>query len=265
MTLPDLTHLADGTGRGGKPSLVWDEYRHIIETSIADQPRSQQVRIGPSELGTDCNRCLAHKLAGVPEKREVAWLPWVGTAVHTQLQDVFLAFNAAAGAVRFLTETTVSVGDVNGVEITGSSDLYDLVTAEVTDWKCVGKTTLTQVKRHGPSETYRRQGHLYGRGFNRRGLPVDRIRICYLPRNEPTLANAFIWDEPYDEQVALATLARADAMAKAVDALGVAAIVTTLPPTAGCHGCARYPLPDGKMPPSPGHEHVGAKLHGLVA
>lgn len=265
-SLPDLSHLADGTGIGGDPELSWAEYRHIIETAIADQPRTQQRRIGPSELGIDCIRCLAHKLAGVPEKREVAWLPWVGTAVHTQLQDVFTEFNKAyPDQPRFLTETRVSVGEVDGQDITGNADLYDTVTAEVSDWKVVGKTTLTEVKRHGPSAVYRTQGHLYGRGFIRRGLPVARVRIVYLPRNEPTLSNAHVWHEPYDEQIALTALARADALAKAIKAVGVEAIVADLPPTNGCYSCARYPLPDGSTPAKPGHEHIGQALHGLVA
>lgn len=264
MTLPDLAHLADATGIGGDPALSWAEYQHIIETAIADQPRSQQVRIGPSELGIDCVRCLAHKLAGVPEKREVAWLPWVGTAVHTQLQDVFTEFNAAyPDRPRFLTETTVSVGEVDGVEITGHADLYDTITAEVSDWKIVGKNTLTDVRRHGPSAAYRKQGHLYARGFTRRGLPVQRVRIIYLPRNEPTLSNAHVWHEDYDEQIALGALARADAIAKAIRTVGVEQVVAGLPPTNGCYSCARYPLPDGTTPALPGHD-PGKQLVGLI-
>ena len=121
--LPALGHLAGDYTPGLDPQLTWEEYRHTIETAIGGQARSQQTRIGPSELGMDCLHCLACKLAGIPEKRDAAWLPWVGTAVHAQLEDVFHAFNAAAGTVRFLIETTVSVGEVAGVDITGHADL----------------------------------------------------------------------------------------------------------------------------------------------
>lgn len=266
--LADLSHLAALPHQvGGDPALLWAEYRHIVETAIANQPRSQQVRIGPSELGTDCLRCLGHKLVGIPEARDVAWLPWVGTAVHAQLEETFAAFNAQCppGETRFLIETTVSVGVVDGVDITGHADLYDRVTRTQSDWKIVGKSTLTAAKANGPSTTYRVQAHLYARGFARRGLPVDRVQIIYLPRNEPTLANAVVWGEPYDEQIALQALQRADALAKAIRAAGADRVLPGLPAAAGCYSCARYPLPDGSFPAKPGHEHAGRSLQELIA
>lgn len=260
--LPDLSHLG-GLVSDVDPATTWTSYRQIIESAIADMPRTQQVRIGPSELGTDCNLCLARKLAGIQEARDVAWLPWVGTAVHAQLDDVFTRHNATLPALRFLTELTVSVGEVDGQEITGHLDNYDLATAEITDWKIVGKTTLTKVKAKGPTPAYRTQGHLYGRGVVRRGLPVRRVRIAYLPRNEPTLDNAVIWSEPYDEQVALKALARADALAKALRVAGVEAVLAGLTGAAGCYSCARYPDADGKYPAKPGHNPDG-DLRGLI-
>lgn len=266
--LADLAHLAGPTsGRGGNPATTWAEYRHLIDDAIANNPRSQQVRIGPSELGTDCLRCLGHKLAGIPEQRDAAWLPWIGTAVHAALEEVFAAYNAQCppGEARFLLETTVSVGEVDGVEITGHADLYDRVTRTQSDWKIVGKSTLTAAKASGPTATYRVQAHLYARGFHRRGLPVDRVQIIYLPRNEPTLANAVIWGEPYDENVALAALQRADALAKAIRLAGPDAVLPGLQATPGCHSCARYPLPDGTYPPRPGHEHQPRTLTSLLA
>lgn len=265
MTLADLSALAGPQcGRGGNPDVTWAEYRAVIETAIDGTPRSQQTRIGPSELGTPCNRCLAHKLAGIPETRDTAWLPAVGTAVHGWLQDVFIGANAGQ-PIRYLTELTVSVGDVDGVDITGHVDMYDIATAELTDWKCVGATTLRAAKS-GPSPVYRTQAHLYGRGLIRRGLPVERVRIAYLPRNSVNgLADAVVWSEPYDEQVALAALARADALAKAIRLAGAPAVLANFPPTPGCHSCARYPLPDGTTPPRPGHEHQPRDLTSLLA
>lgn len=265
--LADLAHLAGPTsGRGGNPATTWAEYRHLIDDAIANNPRSLQTRIGPSELGTDCLRCLGHKLAGIPEQRDVAWLPWIGSAVHAAIEEVFLAANARLPDVRFLVEATVSVGEVDGVDITGHADLYDLDDATVTDFKCVGVTTLRDAKANGPTATYRKQAHLYGRGFTRRGLPVERVRIVYLPRNSVNgLADAVVWDEPYDEQVALDTLARADALAKAIRLAGAEKVLPGLQAAPGCHSCARYPLPDGTYPPRPGHEHQPRTLTSLLA
>lgn len=260
--LSSLAHLAGGPeGRGGAPAATWAEYQHIIETTIKGQPRSQQKRIGPSELGTACLRCLARKLAGVPEASEAAWLPWIGTAVHAQLEETFVAFNGScpAGEVRFLVETQVSVGEVDGVDVTGHADLYDCATAEITDWKIVGASTLRSAKV-GPSATYRAQQHLYGRGFVRRGLPVDRVRIAYLPRNNPRLDAAVIWSEPYDETVATECLARANALAVALRTSGADALIPTLPVAEGCFSCPRY---DSSIP-RPGHP-AKSSLHSLVA
>lgn len=248
--LPSLAHLATDTAPGGDPAAVWAEYRHIIDRAISGQERSQQTRIGPSELGTDCLRCLARKLAGIPEPRDDApWLPYVGTSVHAQLEEVFAAFNHAADTIRFLVETTVSVGEVDGVDITGHADLFDLATGDVTDWKIVGATTLRTAKANGPTPTYRTQAHLYGRGFTRRGLHVERVRIAYLPRNAVSLDQAVIWAEPYDESVALAALTRADGIAKALRAAGPDAVIGQLPTAPGCYSCPRF---DPTMP-VPGH------------
>lgn len=265
--LRDLSHLAGpASGRGGNPDVTWAEYRHVVEQAITDHPRSQQTRIGPSELGIDCLRCLGHKLAGVPEEREAAWLPTIGTAVHAWLAETFAQANAGMPQARFLVETTVSVGEVDGVDITGNADLYDLATGDVTDWKVVGATTLRDVKANGPSAQYRTQAHLYGRGFTRRGLPVENVRVAYLPRNSVTgLADAVIWSEPYDEQVALDALQRADALARAIRLAGADAVLPGLAASPGCYSCSRYPLPDGTFPPRPGHEHQPRTLTGLLA
>lgn len=248
---------------GGDPEATWAEYRWVIEEAIANDPRTLQTRIGPSELGDPCDRCLVHKLAEVPEVRDAAWLPWIGKAVHASLQEVFEAFNATRGVRRFLTETPVTVGQVGGVPITGSVDLYDVCTAEVTDWKITGVTTMRSAKASGPSQTYRVQQHLYGAGLLAAGFPVVRVRIAYLPRNSPTLAAAFIWDEPFDPQVAATALARANALHAAITAVGVEVVLAQLAPTDGCYGCSRYPLPDGSRPPAPGHR-PGNDLRGLI-
>jgi hypothetical protein len=263
--LASLAHFAaQPTAPGGDPTTTWAEYRHLIEHAITQDPRTLQTRIGPSELGTDCDWCLGHKLIGVTEARDVAWLPTVGKAVHGWLEETFAAANAGLPQVRYLVETRVSVGDVDGLDITGSADLIDLVLLELTDWKVVGKTTLTKAKAKGPSPSYRVQQHLYARGARRRGIPIERVRVAYLPRNEPTLANAVVWSEPYDEQIALDALARADSLAKALRLAGPDVVLPQLKRAAGCQSCPRYPAPDGSAPAAPGHRPAGSDLAGLI-
>lgn len=211
--------------------------QHVVEQAILDQPRSQQTLIGPSEIGIDCDRCLGHKLAGTPKAREVAWLPYIGTAMHAQLERVFLD---AGKDGRWASESRVWVGDIDGQEIHGSCDLYDAHTGTVVDFKVVGATTL-RLARHGPSAQYQVQAHLYGRGWQHNGVDINTVAIWYMPRNATRLSEGVWWDEPYNEQVALDALARADALAKAIRILGAEQILPTLAVKSSCFDCKRYP------------------------
>ena len=249
--LADLSHLAMPPV-DVPTDAAWRELRAVVEHGIANDPRSLQTRIGPSEIGDPCDRCLISKLAGLPEQRDTAWLPFVGTAVHAALEDLFAAQNAGLPRARWLIETTVDVGAIDGQAITGHADLYDVWTATVWDWKIVGANTLRDAKANGPSATYQAQRHLYGRGFTRRGLPVRRVGIAYLPRNAVTLSDTHVDVEAYDESIALKALARADMFAAAIRTLGADAVLASVPGHLGGHGCARRTNADGTTPTRPG-------------
>jgi len=273
MSLPDLSHLAD-PDHGGDPETFWAEYEWIIRDAIVNHPRSQQVEIGPSEVGLDCTHCLALKIAGVEEVRDPddSWLATVGTAFHSWLQATFNAYDDQfkPAARRFLTEMRVEVGEVDGRMISGSCDLYDRHEASVTDWKLVGITTLKAVrklKEQGDTKAvYRRQGHLYGKGAIARGLPVERIRVAYLPRNGRFgLREAVVFDEPYDEQIALDALARANAVADTTHAIGLKQFVPMAPRAEGCYSCPRYPDSDGNPPPAPRHQSRADAIFSIMA
>jgi hypothetical protein len=222
------------------PTALAADLADVITDGIVNHPRSLQARIGPSELGMPCEHCLAAKLAGWTEARDAAWLPTIGTAVHAWLAEQF------TGSPRWLVETRVDVGELNGVPITGSADLYDLASHTVVDWKVVGRPTLQTVKADGgPSPQYRTQAHLYGRGFARAGHPVRQVAIAYLYRNGYT-PEPYVWTEPYDEGVATAALDRATAVLRTLDALhgagaDVAGYIGTLDRAPRCYSCPRYP------------------------
>lgn len=271
MTLPDLTHLQPP---GVQAADTWPELRALIDNAVDNQPRTLQKRIGPSELGTACDRCLIHKLAGHEETRApgTSWLPYVGTCVHAGLEEAVLAANPHPA--RWLVETTVDVGEIAGEPITGHADLFDLWTGTVDDWKVVGVTTLRKAKPclRDPAEfarrfpTYHVQRHLYGRGFARRGLTVTTVRIVFLPRNATHLGEAVVISEPYDESVAVAALDRADRFAGWLTAFGVDQVLAAAPPHNGTeHSCSRWPdgpvktdtQLDGLIPQTPA-AHPGA-------
>jgi hypothetical protein len=228
--LPRLPGLApEQLSRGGEPQLLALELRDVIERAITNHPRSQQTRIGPSEIGTPCIRKLGYKLARTQSvNRRTSWRPTVGTAVHAWLAETFTIYNNALGFARYLTELRVNVGEVNGMPITGSVDLYDRVTCTVVDWKIVGATTLKKAKAEGPSDTYRIQSQLYGRGINRRGLPVDQVAVMYLPVSGE-LTQAVYRPMPYDETQAVSALALATGIDMAMKSVGPEKVIAGLP------------------------------------
>ena len=186
---------------------TWAALAPVIRRAIAAQPRSQQVRIGPSEIGTTCNACLVCKLAGAPKAAESAWLPWVGTCVHSGLEAVF------ADQPGYLVEQEVTVGQIGGEDITGHADLFNVGRGEVIDWKIVGKSTLDAVRRKGiagAKPVYEVQRHLYGVGFAALGYEVRTVSVVLLPRNHPSMDACVVDSAPFDPAVAEAALARAN-------------------------------------------------------
>lgn len=224
--------------RGRDPQQLRAELVDAIAHAIANHPRSLQRRIGPSEIGSPCQRRIGHKLAGTATVSALGdgWRPTVGTAVHTWLQDTFTAANrdwrqhTGADVTRWLVEHKVSVGEVPGLgvlvgdgrdddEVRGRCDLYDRVTATSIDWKVVGPATLKRAKAGHLEDKYRVQAHAYGLGWTRRAQPVDTVAVMFLPSNGE-LSQAHMWAEPYDARVALDALAAVGTVTAALNAFG---------------------------------------------
>lgn len=200
------------------------ELLDVIERTIDAHPRSLQKRIGPSEIGTPCTRKLGHRLAHTPEiaHRLPAWRPTVGTATHTWLTAAYDRDNArySPGEPRWVTSLRVPVGEIDGEEIDGELDLYDVYTGTVIDWKVPGPTSLKNKKRAAdPGPEYRIQVHLYGRGLRRWEIVPQHVGILFLPSNGE-LADSYYWTEPYDEQIAIDALERASGIAMALRMIG---------------------------------------------
>jgi len=233
MSIDTLDTATAALFTGDDPALVPTQLRAILEAAMINAPRSLQKRIGPSELGIECGRCLAHKLAGTPERPEAAWLPQIGSAVHAWCEEVFLSHEFTRAALgmsgRYLPENRVTVGTVGGVQISGSTDVLDIASGTVVDWKVVGTTTLKAAKAHGASLQYQRQAHLYGKGWEDAGYQVRSVLIYFLPRNAMTLGDAYPWQTNYDRAIAEETLVRADDIADAIDDRGLEAVLASMP------------------------------------
>lgn len=234
------------------PETATVEIDQIIVNSITHQPRSLQKRIGPSEIGDECDHCLAAKLAGwTKHDPMVPWAATVGTGGHLLMETFFHRHNQEhtprGGAKRFVMEETIPVGYIGNTEITGSTDLLDLETGMTVDWKFVGKSSLDKYRRQGPSQKYRVQAHLYAHGWNRAGIPVQYVSICFLPRATNTWTQHFWWHEEYQPQIAEQALERANRIHTQLTALANVSAqardqwITSLPRAQDCWDCKKYP------------------------
>lgn len=185
--------------------ILWQENRN---------PRAQQANIGPSEIGSPCDRQIAYRVAGVPEVnlRQDPWAAVIGTAIHRWLQEAVEAWNATMpGPQRFWPEMEL---DLDGL-ITGHCDLYDADTATVIDWKTVGPNALKAIERDEIPVGYMIQAHLYGYMFARQDVPVKRVTLVFVPRAS-SLNRLRVWSATYDPTVAETALARVYAIAAKV-------------------------------------------------
>lgn len=239
------------------PEATHRDLRAVIEHAVMNDPRTLQVALGPSEIGLGCDRCLAHLLAGHAETElTIPWLPTIGNAVHDWLETTFLQHLMRTGSDRYLPEVTVNVGQLRGVDIKGHSDLFDAHTGTTVDWKIVGATTLKKVKT-GPTVTYRNQLHLYGLGMERAGWDVRHVAIWFLPRNAMSIDAGRYWTEAYDRSRAEAALARANAIAAGVDALGIEAVLAQMPAHTGAEFTCTKWAGDGAPTPDTSRQLAG--------
>jgi hypothetical protein len=205
-----------------------DRLTRLIGDAAANAPRSLQEALGPSEAGEPCTRRLAYKMMYTPPvaaERDVPWAAIQGTAMHAWLADVFRVENTRLGRERYLTEQRVTPATDEDLrtltlpsDLSGSCDLFDRDTGTVTDWKLTSPSRLKDYIRHGPGETYRVQGHLYGRGMTNAGETVRNVSVVFLPR-ATSLAGLHVWSEPYDPGIAEAALRRLAAIRDTLFAL----------------------------------------------
>lgn len=173
--------------------------------------RSAQTTIGPSEAGSPCDRQIAMKLLNIePVNPQEGWAPFVGTAVHAELAKMFQWANGG-GSGRYVTEMRVSFGDPHVPY--GTLDLLDRVLYMVDDHKLLGRWSLEQLRKEGPSETYRKQIQIYGLGAELAGETVREVAIIAWPRQESSLDKLFVHVEPYDRRVAEEALERVSRIA----------------------------------------------------
>jgi hypothetical protein len=194
-------------------TLIKNKIIEMVRWADQQNPRAQQQAIGPSELGTVCDRRIGYRVAGVPA-RNVDFDPWaavVGTAIHSWMDSAVRAWMVAHGSSSWSTETGLSVAEF----VEGRADLYSHDHRAVIDYKTVGPDIMRRIRKDGPPPGYQIQTHLYGLGFERKGLQVDKVCLVFLPR-AGWIKDMYTWCGDYDRDIALGSLARLQGIAQQI-------------------------------------------------
>jgi hypothetical protein len=204
----------------------------VLKEITKGTERDKQRRAGPSNIANPCPRCVGQSLAGVEDNRDFSLYPFIGTAVHAYLEHN--TFPAAKHELKLI------VGEVHGYgTIKGTTDLYLAPSedfpddATVLDWKIVGIKKIKSYIVNGPPEQYRYQANIYARGLELAGEPVDKIAICFIPRDSGNVNDIWIFEEEYRPEMAEAALNRAGIIYEIVQNEGW----ETLPSDSDCYQC----------------------------
>lgn len=171
------------------------DLRRVFHEQAARAPRSLQAHLGPSELGSECDRQVAGKMAQLPATNHVAdpWPSIRGTALHVYAAEAFTADNDRHGS-RWVAEHRVTPHPLHP----GTADLYDAKERAVVDHKFLGVTSMAKIRSpEGPPRHYVVQMLLYGRGYRILGLPVDRVVLAAYPATAASLDGLYCWERPY--------------------------------------------------------------------
>lgn len=201
--------------------------------------RSKQIQIGISEVGMDCRKCVARKLALTPRIPDGAWYPFIGTAVHEQLE---LGFGEHFYK-DYMLEERLFVHEYKDLKLTGSCDMFAYKDGVVNDWKVVGNTALSDARKGKIKNQYRVQAMLYGYGWEQKGFNVTHVALSFLPR-EDKLENAVVALLRYDRSTAINSLAELESMIDAAEIVGWEKVIDKQPKASFCFSCRRYEQTD---------------------
>lgn len=205
-------------------------YDNIIRELTKPSERDKQRKVGPSELGDLCERCLAEKLLGVHEEEKTHPLaPMIGTAFHLYLENVI-------GLEGYLKETKVKVGTIEGYgAIRGTADGFDIETGHVVDYKVLSKKKIkafssatffneerepefySDSMTEGQLKKYYYQMMLYGLGMENEGYDVNHCSLVLFPRDctvESVMSASHELCFKYSREAALNVLERANQIFK---------------------------------------------------
>ena len=196
--IPLFARANDPSGMSHLEIDIRDELTEIVKWWAQNIPRNRQITVGPSDVGTPCDRELAYRLVGLGAAQYGDPLPSiVGTATHAWMAEAVQRFEEAHGFKRYGVEMKVAPD----VILKGSTDLYHYTRRLVLDWKFPGPDAFRDMRKHGISQRYLAQLNLYGKGHIRAGRPVDKVGIVAMSRSG-VLKDMWVRIVDYDEEVA---------------------------------------------------------------
>lgn len=178
------------------------------------QPRKMQMALGPSDLGIECDRRLAYKIAGVTGYNTGdPWAAFVGSSIHTRLEAVIKKYAERTGE-KWLIEQRVVVTP----EIQGRADLIhgDMVI----DIKSASPDVMRKLPDTGPRASYLPQIHSYAYGLNKVGHRINRVAFVFVPRSG-RLDDMYVWADEYRPEIPEKAIARVYRFAKRLDELDI--------------------------------------------
>lgn len=191
-----------------------NELTNIITEASRYTPRSQQVYIGPSEVGQECVRRLAYKLLDWEKANELgggSWAANVGTAIHSFLEEIFSKYPE-----KYEVEQKVQIR----ANLSGTIDLFDKEKGYVLDWKTTSPAGVKVKRSEGATSQQVTQVQLYGYGKAQQGVQVNKVGLIFLPTGgQITDMHIELYD--YDENAALSALARLDSVYELLSTIDV--------------------------------------------
>lgn len=206
-----LTHAKPMTELGKRVASELKQMFFQYNNRKSEDNRSAQETLGPSEIGTPCDRRLAMSLLRVPPTNPGGdgWAAFVGTCIHAGLADMLQWADGGTG--RYGVEIPLKFPSL--LVPRGTGDLLDRTLLAFLDHKGMGQWSLDKLKTNGPSETYRVQVHTYAYGARLRGDMVSYVGIVGWPRDKGSLDDLYVWTEDYNPAIARGALERVDQIA----------------------------------------------------
>lgn len=223
-------------------------------------PRKMQMGLGPSDLGIECDRRLAYKVAGITGyNMGDPWAAFVGSSIHTRLEMVIKKYAAENGGA-WLIEERIVVDPL----IRGRADL--VLDDMVIDIKSASPDVMKKLPDTGPRASYLPQIHAYAKGLNDHGRKITKVAFVFVPRSG-RLDDMYVWADEYRPEIAEKAIRRVYAFARRLKEIDILAhpdlweTVPAKPDFLWCQYCALFNRAMGAEDPATDKGCAGYKMN----